>query len=546
MKECVLREIFGGKELNISELMEKSNKSADTCYKEIRELQELGIVNYEKGKITLLKNPVSSALKQLFFSGFDVGILKGNYLKALVFCIEPRTVNEISSFLKISQPQTYRILKRLSQFLSKKKDKYAVSEKFSELKAFLKAVDNTLNERAVWSNGNIKLLRIPKNMPFDGTLTGFSVFERFGIELNTDANYVVQPEQKLTPEQVLVHALRFSEDSRDILFCILFYLKNKKDLQITKLEKEVKEFKVLDLWVDIISWLNGLPVKNENLFPSPKEFKEKASLYNVELSKKFEEKKSIELFREIERHLSKPVNLYLIGGNALMEHGIKTATKDIDAVVIKEQSAKELTKALTKTGFKTVKPRELQYQKLGSALMFEKKGMPRIDLFEKKACDCLNFSKRMQERSSEVKSGKLKLFKAGLEDVFLLKSVSSRDSDLVDCIAILSKKALNWNTIMKEIKTQKKNLKQIQELIIIEHFEAIEETLNTEIPIKNKVENQALERAIQFLCKKPCSVKEIKSRVSFPEYRIRNTLKRMVKKNKMKKIKGKPLRFAVK
>lgn len=544
MDPVVLREIFSARDLRVSKLLKHSRLSSYACYRTLKELQRLGVVHYEKGRIIVLNSSSSIALKRLFFSGFDVRILNGNYLRALVFLLEPRELGEISSFLGVSSVQAYRVLNRLSQFLSKEGSEYTVSAKFTELMAFLKAAKDVLEGEAVWSNGAIRLLRIPKGMAFNGTLTAFSVFENFGIELNTDANYVVQPEQKPAPEEVLVHALRFSKDARDVMFCTLFYLKNRKGLDIVKTEREARRLGVLELWTDIVSWLNGMPIKNKGLFPSLEEFKEKAALYRVRVPEKFERKKSIEIFREIERHLSRPLNLFLIGGNALMEYGIKTATKDIDLVVVSEQSARELTKAIKKTGFAVVKPKELQYIKLGSALMLEKKGTPRIDLFVKKVCDCLDFSVRMQKRSSQIGGRKLRLFKASLEDIFLLKSVSSRDSDLADCTAILSKKALDWNTIMKEIREQKENLDKMQELTIIDHLEALEEMLKIEIPIKNRVINQALEKAALYLCeKKACSVKEIKAKIDFPEYKIRNMLKKLEREGKIGKIEGKPIKF---
>jgi len=547
MNVSILKQVFGGEGLSLSKLTRGSHKSSDTCYRAVMELQELGVVGYEKGKITVLKGSVSIALKQLFFSGFDVEILRGTYLKALVYLLEPRNLSEISSFLGVSRVQTYRVLNRLSQFLSKENSEYAVSVKFTELTAFLKAVKGVLDGEAVWSNRKTRLLRIPKGLVFNGSLTAFSAFGDFGLELNTDANYVVQPKQKLALEEVLVHALRFSKDARDVVFCALFYLKNKKGLDIVGIEKEARGLGVLELWVDIVSWLNGMPIKNRGLFPSLEEFKEKAALYRVRVPEKFEKKKSTEIFSEIEKHLEEPVNIFLIGGNALMEHGIKTATKDIDLVVASEQGAGELTKAITKTGFDIVKPKELQYLKLGSALMLEKKGRPRIDLFVKKICNCLDFSERMQKRSLCIGGGRLRLFKTSLEDVFLLKSVSSRDSDLVDCKAILSKKALDWNTIMKEIREQKENMDKLQELTIIDHFEALEEMLKIKIPIKNRVVNQALEKAILFLCEeKALSVKEMKKKMDFPEYKIRNTLSRLLREKKIRRIEGKPVKFTAK
>jgi predicted transcriptional regulator len=546
MNKEILKEIFSRERLRISDLLKHTHCSSSSCYRNIKELEELGVITYDKGKILLTKNPVSIALKKLLYSGADLKILQHRYLKALIFLLTPKTLTELREYLGISRVQAYRVLGKLSQFLTKRQNTYVVSEKFSELRDFLREAKQVIQNGAIWSDGKTALLKVPEGMPFTGTLTAFSRFNEFGIALASPSNYVVKPTQKLTIEEILVHALRFSENANDVLLCIIFYLKNKGKIDIVKVERFARKFGVLQLWLDIVSWLSGLPVKNKNLFLPWAEFQEKAALYNVRAPPKFGKSVAKTLYEKIEKNISNKLEVFLIGGNALMEYGLKNATKDIDIAVRDTQSAKTLAKALIALGFHPLKRAEKQYQRLEFSMMFEKEGFPRIDLFVKKICNCLEFSEEMQKRSKFIGGKKLLLYKASLEDIFLLKSVSSRDSDLADCAIILSKALLNWNIILREIRLQKNAMKELQELIILDHFDALEEMLKISVPIKNAVIRQALEKAILYICReKPASVAEIRARLDFAEYAIRNMLRKLVKSGKLRKIEGKPIKFIV-
>ena len=43
------------------------------------------------------------------------------------------------------------------------------------------------------------------------------------------------------------------------------------------------------------------------------------------------------LFKEINQHLKIKVHIYIIGGIVLLYQGLKTATKDIDLVILEKQ-----------------------------------------------------------------------------------------------------------------------------------------------------------------------------------------------------------------
>ncbi len=539
----ILLALFERQSQSFSDLTKASGKSTYSCYALINRLKELGMVTYRMGKISVINSSATNALRNLVFSNFDTGVFSGNGLKALVLLLEPKTVNELCLGLGISFAHANRLVNKLGQFLDKKGNKYLVSSKNRKLTDFLDDVKTSSTHGVFWENTKTKLLKLPKELSFEGSLTGFSRFPGLGVQIETESNFVVQPAQELSKETVLVHALKFSENANDVSLCIIFYLKNKAKIDALSVEREAVKLGEIGKWQDIVSWLENLDVKNPELFLPKTELKEKARLYKVFIPKRFKLEASQEILKEASRKLETTVKVFLIGGSALMEYGLKNSTKDMDLVVEDERSAHALVKAFKQMGFAPVKGKDIQYTKLGSSMMLERHGSPRIDLFVKNVCNCLDFSKNMVKRSKKLFDGNLEVFNASVEDIFLFKSVSSRDSDIIDSLNILSKKPLNWKTIGKEIVGQEKNLAQLQELSVIDHFEIMEERLGIKIPVKDRVLRQALEKAVLFLCKTPKSVKELKAKLDFPEYSIRNSVARMVKQKKLSKIPGKPKKF---
>ncbi|PIN85262.1 MAG: hypothetical protein COV47_03045 [Candidatus Diapherotrites archaeon CG11_big_fil_rev_8_21_14_0_20_37_9] len=147
----------------------------------------------------------------------------------------------------------------------------------------------------------------------------------------------------------------------------------------------------------------------------------------------------------------------------------------------------------------------------------------------------------MQKRSKIIRSGKIEIYLASLEDIFLLKSVSSRESDVVDCENILSKTTLNWKTIYSEIKSQENNLFGVRENVILDHLEALEKRLETKIPIVKKLLNVVLEKSIVHAAKNPVTIKQIMEKIDFPETTIRNKIHKLLKNKKLIKTNKNPL-----
>ncbi|MBI2597905.1 MAG: hypothetical protein HYW50_01785 [Candidatus Diapherotrites archaeon] len=542
MRSEVVKQIFARNGCSIGDLAKEKIASIYTIYRTIEELEWLGVVFFEKGTIKILETPVTAVIKKLISDDFDLKIISKKSIEFYLQLLEAKTPQELAQEIEKSEAHTNALIKKYSHFLQKNGSKYSVSSLNPAFLDLLKLVAAAKNADQYWSGKHgEKLLKLSQGFPFDGTLTAFSRFNEFGLMIFTPNQYVFQPKKELSIEEILVHAIRFSKQASDIVLCIFFYLQNKHRANVAEIEKNCEKFGVLNLWFDIVSYLEDQPVKEKKMFLPKAEFLEKAAVYEIKTKPRFGESAITQIFISAEKKLKEKAKAFLIGGNALIEYGAKNSTKDIDIVLLSAKEAQSLIEALKAIGFVELKGKELQYDQLEAFTMLVKEDHPRIDIFVNKICGMLEFSERMQKRSRQTKSGKLELYLASLEDIFLLKSVSSRDSDLVDCENIMSKKSLEWNIIFSEITKQEKNLEGMKELIILEHIEALENRLGTKIPAAKKIAN----KGILFLAKKPVSIAQIKEKIKFPETTIRNKIIRLVKAKKITKTKDKPFKIVL-
>jgi len=546
MNGAILKELFNKGQIN-SRAIKELGIASYTYQKIIDELYWFGIISKDKSKLSviLLDNPTSSALKKLYFSGFNPALLSRKNLEWLSNLIEPKTTIELAEVTSLSADRTSKLLNKFSQFISRKENKYSLSSNNQDLFNLLTLIKLKIMQNYVWEKGEEKLEKIPLDFKTEGTLTGFSRFTEFGFMLNPSHKYVYFPKKDLFLEEILAHAIKFADNANDLTLCILFYLKNRASAKVNEIEKNCQKLGVLETWFDMVNYIDSQTVKSPSMFLPKEEFQQKAKLYALETIKRYDQQSIQKLFKEISNELKEIIPIYFIGGNALIEHKTKNSTKDIDIVLTNEKQAATLVSALKRIGFKEVAEKEFQYGQLEASAMLERKGDPRIDLFVRKICGALELSKKMQERSKQINREKAEIHLSSLEDVFLLKSVSSRDSDLIDCENILQKTTLNWDIIYDEIVSQAKNLKQTQELIILDHLEALEKRMNIKIPLTKKVTALCLEKGILYLAKNPVSIEEIRQKIDFPDATIRNQIVKLIKKKKLTKVSDDPLKVQI-
>jgi len=161
------------------------------------------------------------------------------------------------------------------------------------------------------------------------------------------------------------------------------------------------------------------------------------------------------LFKEIDEKLEGKVNVYIIGGAALLFEGLKPSTKDIDLILDTKNEYSIFEKTLESIDFKDFMPTE-DYKKMELNKIMIRDDF-RIDAFLKKVCNKFELSKEMIRRSKSLLELKnIFVFKCSNEDIFLFKCMAERTGDLEDCIELI-KKGLDWNVIMKELNDQIKN-----------------------------------------------------------------------------------------
>ena len=160
--------------------------------------------------------------------------------------------------------------------------------------------------------------------------------------------------------------------------------------------------------------------------------------------------------KQINKHLNKQISMFIFGGCAMSFYDLKTATKDIDVLLSSENEASILVEALFKNGYKRIETKDIVYIKMKSREILENTDGFRWDIFVNRICGGLTFSKTMQKRSKRFRNlSNLKTFLMSPEDIFILKSVTSRPRDREDMFILFSH-GLNVNIIKEEIQKQAK------------------------------------------------------------------------------------------
>jgi len=160
--------------------------------------------------------------------------------------------------------------------------------------------------------------------------------------------------------------------------------------------------------------------------------------------------------KNINKYLNKQINIYIFGGGAMSFYDLKTATKDIDVLLSSEAEASALIKALYKSGYNKIETKDPIYKKMKTREIIENIDGFRWDIFVIKICGGLTFSEDMQKRSKIYRElENIKTYLVSPEDIFILKSVTSRPRDREDMFTLFSH-GLNIEIIKKEIQKQAK------------------------------------------------------------------------------------------
>jgi len=195
----------------------------------------------------------------------------------------------------------------------------------------------------------------------------------------------------------------------------------------------------------------------------------------------FNESQLISELEKIGNDLKRRIKMFLIGGCSMVLRGYKLATKDIDVVFTSPSDLKDFVDALKGLGFQEILKLPKEYEVLGaSAVLRDTKGF-QFDLFHRQVCRGLEITKRMEERAELYRTfGKLNVYLMAPEDVFLFKSITEREADILD-MRSLAERGLNWDAIKKECTLQEK--RRIWEYFLVYRLEELKSRFGIEAPI---------------------------------------------------------------
>jgi len=191
------------------------------------------------------------------------------------------------------------------------------------------------------------------------------------------------------------------------------------------------------------------------------------------------------LLENVGAKIETPIKIYMIGGCALSFKGLKETTKDIDIIVTSQADFNIFDKSMKENGFQSMSERESDFYL--TALAVYKKEESRIDVFLKQVGKMLFLTKSMTSRAEKYrKYEKLDVYLISNEDIFLFKTMTSREGDIYDCDRIMRGK-VDYTVIYNEIVEQSKEEGKRWFFWAYENLCKLEEHNGISVPIKNNV-----------------------------------------------------------
>jgi len=185
-------------------------------------------------------------------------------------------------------------------------------------------------------------------------------------------------------------------------------------------------------------------------------------------------KQQEEMLLAIGEILPRRIEIYAIGGTAMMLKSIKNSTLDVDFVFDRREDREDFMNALKKLGAKGLDVTLVYGIKDNKPLMLELSNC-RFDMFMNKIITS-TFSEGMKKRAEEIHEfGNLIIKVADPSDVLIMKSATSRQKDLDDMASLVNKSKIDWDVVVGESEEQ---VKLGNETAIMNLGEKLEKLIN--------------------------------------------------------------------
>ncbi len=534
----------------LTNLAKSLRLSASYASRIVSNLEARGFVRREGRIIHLSQNSKSELLKQLS-NKFDLyRLLRGRNEEILIALLTSSTVPELLNSTRLSYETLRRSLNSLEPIgaVSRSDGVYSIVDPQVRFLIEMLQLDNLsvrveTYSQVLWSKGDLIIKRVPRGRQATGTLTAFSRFSEYGVDVRTPFDYYVSPEARIGPEEALIHALRVVRGADELGLCCIFYLKNKTKLKENQVGILVQRFGLSELWAAMQEYLRtGEPQIRNPAFPSWTEFTEKAQLYNVRLNRAIPRMKPEDVLKAVGTRLDSPTEVYLLGGENLRLKGLKVATKDIDIVVKDSKHFATFVKALRKIGYKPLAEEyfSVEDRKVDPSIILVSRGLPRIDVWTGRIAKKLKLLPTMQKRAEGLRYGELRVGLLSNEDLFLLKAVADREIELLDLQSLAETPRFNWAIVWKTLQEEEAKTKRHYCLSLLHVLDRLAETRRIRTPIQQKLVNHALDYLIpKAIGSSKRGIGEIERNLEadVPRYQLRNRLEALVRQGVLRKTK---------
>jgi len=262
------------------------NLRPETLSRIVTSLANKGLLERKDREIALARTPAAESFKRLYFAhrASPFSLLFADRRIDLLSRIksEQKSVLVLEEETAIPKKTIYRYLKSLlclGAVKRTKKDRaylYSLNKIFwPEIEDFVAAILEYQALRLVPSEALlIKSYRdsvlFKSIRPQDATLTSFSAYEDYRIELFLRDNYYTLPKRELSIQEVFIHSLDSAWEFSQKLFCVLFYLKNRDKLETID-HSMMKDLKAV---------LQGERIKG---YPTMEDIEDRTDLYDIKL-----------------------------------------------------------------------------------------------------------------------------------------------------------------------------------------------------------------------------------------------------------------------
>ncbi|HEV2119967.1 MAG TPA: winged helix-turn-helix domain-containing protein [Candidatus Bathyarchaeia archaeon] len=538
--------LLTGREYSLEELVRGLGMSYSRTAAIARELVEQGYAERKGRTLQLAKTAKAELVKRLCGRYNLETLLPDAQGKIFYRLLEPKSAQAIATETGLSQSAVYPALQKLSELgaITRNDRLYRLVDdpELTSLSGILAREEKTETAEpfaTVLKTSKGRLLkRVIRGIHARGSLAGFSLFPRYGLEYSSPYDYYVDPPQEPNLESTLIQALASSETRTDRTICAIFAAKNRTKLDPDRTRGLAADWNILQDWMDISRLAEGMPPENPERFLPWKEYMEKAELYGLKVPKMQGADSSRSLLNQVGARISTPTTAYLFGGGNMLLRGLKAQTKDINLILEDADDFQRIVRTLTALGFRRIAEKEMgtQDRRLEPSGIFVAENYPRVDLFTKKVLGKFVLTDEMKDRTEEVRFEKLRLKLVSLDDVLLFKSITDRAGDIDDIAIIIRRTRPDWSLILETYWNEERITGTHFCFTILDNLEILHEREKIRVPIHRRLLQHCIDTGIlESVGRGASTVEEIKKQLDFPESHLRNRIQALIKERKLKK-----------